>query len=598
VNDVTRQRWLTAAVVLVALPVLADVYLGLFNGIAARLEHTALQVVLGLAVGADQLGLVEHDAFLVQSHALIGGLALFLAAGAIDRGAESRARSALGAAFGFLIGVPALLAVLATIGLGALLAPEVFVFGIVGGFAAITLKWTGPVIEPSRTGLPPYGRVPAEALRAAILVGVALLVANGLTLLTSGPGDRPTPLAFQAIADVLWNPGPVASAALAAGLGAIAGFVLLRRGLMPLPLLSPQPLRCAGRLLVPLFAGVAALVHVATTGHGDCESVIAQPEVRLVSDLPGTFALQPVPGGVIVSFRDRGVLARIGDDGSLSVVDVADIPLKVWERLEAATEESDDRSRIGYPEELGLDPAGRVHAFVEIPTGEGDMVLLLLDAATGDVVQVHEDDDHCLVSSWAWDEPRGRSIAGCEWIAEVMVFGPEGGALQSRMQFEGAGEMEELLVDPKDGTWLAVSLWTSPYLHRLDPSTGEIVDRAYVGSFNWGLTLDEGAREIHLARFHARQILVLDADTLEAKRTLSVGYGIRPIVLDPAHGRVLTASTYDGYLYAADIAGVRPTERLRLGGLVRDIDLSPDGSTLYAGGACGVMAIDLDDWLD
>jgi hypothetical protein len=177
-----------------------------------------------------------------------------------------------------------------------------------------------------------------------------------------------------------------------------------------------------------------------------------------------------------------------------------------------------------------------------------------------------------------------------------MIHDPVRGALLDRTPIDGAGEMEELLVAP-DGSYLSVSLWTSPRLVRIDPDAAAVTADAWVGGFNWALEASSDWSRLYLGRFHARQILELDARTLEPLRTHRVGYGVRSIEVSERHGRVLAASTYDGRLYAVDPSGARATERLRLGGWVRDMALAEGGRSLVAGGLCGVMRVDLDAWL-
>jgi hypothetical protein len=246
--------------------------------------------------------------------------------------------------------------------------------------------------------------------------------------------------------------------------------------------------------------------------------------------------------------------------------------------------------RNAYPEELGLDPTGRVHVWVEVPP-PGDMrVRLLIDGRTGALIQVDELPDTCFVSSWLWDAPRNRAVIGCEWEGELMIDGAAG---IERRRVQGAGEIEELIVDPSSpDRWLAVSLWSHPWLVRIDPDALAVTDRAFVGSFLWGLAADPASGRIAVPRFVAGQVLILDAATLEPVGSVRAGWGLRPIVKQPG-GPWLTASTYDGWLYAVAPDGQGRPARLRLGGWIRDLDLL-DEHTLIAGGMCGVMTVDLN----
>ncbi len=102
---------------------------------------------------------------------------------------------------------------------------------------------------------------------------------------------------------------------------------------------------------------------------------------------------------------------------------------------------------------------------------------------------------------------------------------------------------------------------------------------------------------LRVPRFLGRHVLTMDPVTLEPLATTPAGFAIATIAEAPKYGRVLTASLADGHLYAVDANSEERPDRLHVGGWVRDIALGGDGETLYAGGMCGVMAVDLEQWL-
>ena len=68
----------------------------------------------------------------------------------------------------------------------------------------------------------------------------------------------------------------------------------------------------------------------------------------------------------------------------------------------------------------------------------------------------------------------------------------------------------------------------------------------------------------------------------------------------PGGGGVMAAATYSGRLTAVrvdDQGRFGESRSLPVGGLVRSLAASQDGSTLYFAGRCGVRALDLDAWL-
>ncbi len=576
-QSTVHERWATAAAAVPTAIVLADVYGGWFHGLAARIEHLVVQSLLTPAIQVDRLGGLEHDPTLLQVQA--AAVAVVVALGWRATAPRPRARIALR----WLLGLPALGALVGVAGVGAGLAPGVFLLAVVATVAGATRGARGAVHS-------------AAGAAIALVVGTAM-VANGATMLASGPGDAPTPLGLAVALDRLGAAGsPGVTGALVLVGAFAAGFVVGRLGGAPVPRVALEPLETARRGVVLAVAGGAALVHVALTGFLGCDDVLAHEAVESLLESSGAFAVETVSGppedAAFVAFREKGVVARIGLHTRASTfLDVRDLPLDAYDGQAA-----EEGLRIGFPEELGTRPDGPVHAFVEIPREEAVTALLHLDPATGDVLRTWERAGACFVSSWAWDAGRGAGVAGCEWWGDLMETDPARDRVLERRTIEGAGEMEELLVAP-DGTYLAVSLWTSPHLVRIDPDASRVVDRRYVGGFNWALQPSTAWDRLYLGRFHARQILELDAETLAPVRTHRVGYGVRSLVVDDRHRRVLAASTYDGRLYAVDPAGERDRRVLRLGGWVRDMALAEGGRSLIAGGICGVMRVDLDAWL-
>jgi hypothetical protein len=98
-----------------------------------------------------------------------------------------------------------------------------------------------------------------------------------------------------------------------------------------------------------------------------------------------------------------------------------------------------------------------------------------------------------------------------------------------------------------------------------------------------------------------RAFAAADLAELPSRR---VGLGTGALGLATRHEALLTASLVDGQLRALPLqergatGGRAPRERrLRLGGWLRSVAVSEDGSAALVAGFCGVMAVDLDAWL-
>lgn len=601
-------RGVVAAVLVVgALVVLADVVLGVFSRPAVWLEHVVTQLVLWPFIWVDRVELLPHRPRAVVAFGIVFG-----ALGVLLEGGGRVAHGVRDA----VLGVPAGLLALAVLGAGLGLAPGV----TLACAAAFGLGWLRRVDVPA-------GRVGEAALVFAAALGIPLLG----TVLASGPGDPQLPFlgvaavgqrapsealvlgCTAAVAALGWRgwkePGPLAGGgllvALVAALYAPDGGAV-RHGLLAAPLglacgmagVGLGPGDRAGlvglirRALPPVLAAICGLAHTAAVGFLGCDRVAADPAITVLDPRPGTFAVQPIPAGpglprgaIVSTLRDQQLLLWRPLDGRPPVVHaLATLPLEAWGS-------SEQFMRAAFPEELGLDPHGRVHVWIEVPDPGSERVRLLLDAGTGAILEIDELPTACFVSSWLWDVENDHAVAGCEWNGEVMIDGATG---WRRAAVEGAGELEELLA--VDGQWIGSSLWSSPWLVRIDPDRLTVTDRTPVGTFVWGLAALPDQGLIAVPRFLAGGLLFVDAESLTPRRSVRVGWGVRAITQVP-NGPVLTASAYDGHLYAVDPSGASPTRKLHVGGWTRDLDLL-DPDTLVLGGACGVLQIDLPSWLD
>ena len=643
------RRIVTVVVAALALPVVLDVLGGWLRGPAALVEHAVVSAAVWPAILLDRVGALEHHPLRVQAEALALAVGLGLVAREIDLRGARRAGSLL--AWG--VGLPLALAAAALLLVGLALSPWLF-----GGLLLSVLagaRFTAPARPASSRPSSP-SRLPAHPIaRVALLLAVPIGLINGASLLASGPGDAQVPLWLLeqlesglqplaipwlagavglAVADLVARGSPdrpsLPKVAAAVGLGAtLAGLAALgetsdadpvRQQLAALPLgaaagglgaalssrrlpaiglLTRDPLTSMPRLAAPLMAAVGVCVWSVATGFGGCDQVRAHPSIRTLSTEPGTFALQPFASsrgdGVLAAFRDQGLVRRLlGDEEQPAwTLDLLNLELQAWADVP-------EPKRRAFPEELGLDPDGLIHLWVEVPEPAATRLLLLVEPETGRVAFQAELPEACFVSSWAWDLATDEAVAGCEWHGALMRYrGQElrSGGAPRLQRIEGGAELEELVIDPRSRDLLAVGLWSTPWLRRIDAEGPSTVDRRLVGGFNWGLALDADARRLYLPRFQSGRLLVLDADTLEPISSHRAGWGLRPVVRSARHDRVLVASTYDGWLYALDPDGDEPRRRLRLGGWVRDIDLSPGGERLVAGGMCGVLEVDLDGWL-
>jgi hypothetical protein len=181
-----------AALVFLVFLVFADVVLGLFSVPAAAAEHLLVQAVLWPFVLIDRMTrLLPHKPGAV----LLRGVGLGVIALSLAHWADARRR---GARFALeaLIGAPSLLVILAFIGAGMGLAPPIVIVCLAAvGFGTMAALPGPKAGQPTPTGLP--RRLPVRAL---LLIGAGLALANAATVFASGPGDSQVP--FEIIAGI------------------------------------------------------------------------------------------------------------------------------------------------------------------------------------------------------------------------------------------------------------------------------------------------------------------------------------------------------------------------------------------------------------
>ncbi len=644
---------LTALGFAVLFPALADIWGGAFTELAARIEHgLALTVVLPLE-RARALGWFEGDGLLGVVPWVIslgGAFVLTALAAAIDTPPNvqpERWRRIAAVPWSWVIGPPLLIATGVTVFAGAGLDPAVFgvvlLAGAFGGMLGRSRRLDLRPWERSLSGLPPASTPTDHILRLCLLWGgisailavsalggvpfeqAPLKLARIVERSTLGPGALCWLFAPMVIAGVLsaphtrrafarmsWEPwaaglvGLLGAASIigqvrgleagrdAAPLGFALGFMgacIAGAGVPWLPLLSGNPLRSVGRLWLPLVSAVAVILHILATGFLGCPRLGDDPRVSLLSDVPAPTAVTWTGGekpAVFAAWRGEGAVMRVDlTDGDVRVLGADS--LQIGELAGGA--------RI-RPSLLGEGPGGRLFVLADVlqPDRAASTVLMELDPKDAGVLDIAEEPGDCEVATWGWNPLLSVGIVGCRQSGDVLLYEPSMGEFIARQELVGSKEVQAVAIDPIDGAALTLARRKSPFLVRYDLEARSPRAWRFLGTGNLSLLLgDDGL--VRVPRFLGRQVLSLDPVDLEPRATRHAGFALGPIEDAPAYGRVITASFMDGHLYAVDADNQLATERLRVGGWVRDLDLAGDGRTLYAAGMCGVLAVDLERWL-
>ncbi|ACL06794.1 hypothetical protein Dalk_5123 [Desulfatibacillum aliphaticivorans] len=89
----------------------------------------------------------------------------------------------------------------------------------------------------------------------------------------------------------------------------------------------------------------------------------------------------------------------------------------------------------------------------------------------------------------------------------------------------------------------------------------------------------------------AFSVLVLDSDTLETKKRIFTGFGIRCLDYDPVRDWIYVAKYFEGKLKVYDCASGEKIGELEVGPLLRCVCYSPAKDCIYTGSAAGVLEI-------
>ncbi len=643
-------------------PLLADLFGNYFNDLGARTTHgifVAASAIVSLMsiLLYDVNGNIATTQVLVVPVLIAAALTLFARELDPQPGSPPTTRQRI-AAFPWmtLVGLPALLLTLSAVIFGAALEPRLagllWITAVSGCLLGRRRRRAALAHERSLSGLPVAAWNTDHLLRFFILLapllscfaGVALLAnpdgsTQGLTALEQVLGGNPEMIGFysaltllsmvllagptrRALSLMVWEPplaallgtglmllgAPTAYADMAAtpALGAavaLSGCALGGAGAATLPLLAPHPLRAASQLVLPLLACLASSPLVLATGLLNCDAVRADPRVEVVLDHRGATALEPNEGvhpSLFVAFPKEGLVTRISfKGGAHRGVDLANLPTAILDpSLDGISPRSQLLGTTGTDEVLVLATGTQPSPDPESKdTSLDNGILIAIDSLTSLPLNTAVTMDRCVPRSFAWHPFHSLALVGCGDRGEVAMFEPTLHRFIAQQTIPSVPEIDSLLVDLVDGTLLLLPRRRGAFLVRYDLTSSKTLSWRFIGGGNHDLAQDiDGA--IYLPRFLSRHVLVLEGDDLHAQRTLPGVLGMhmaRPVL---GTDILLTASQLTGRIYGVDMTGETPTRSLRLGGLLRDVRVSADGSRAFAAGMCGVLAIDIEAWLD
>lgn len=558
----TRPRraseWTDRLVYTVAVLTVLDVLLGMPNAVGARVRSALSQTLFALAASLEHIPLLSEgsDVGAVLSALALG--ALLLAPGLLLLRSSPRSRP--GAVLLHLGAIPASLGLLAGLGWAAGLTP-------MGASLLLLAAALGSPAVPER---PSRSWVGAAGLLG--LLGVTFAHA----VYVSGPGMQPT---------LLGDAGPVAALGpllaslpngpafrtvcqVTVGLLAVAGLARLHLAHHSLvPRFSDGP---AG-WLAPL-AGLLGLTLLLSLPVQTLDVLRCPPlpsHMTLVDGRSGTFQMAFTQDRLWAADRQGGRVRGFELPGG------AALPTSAL--------------RGGWPEEITSTPQGLWLA--QVPGGSDGSVFAQLDPTTGAAMS-RVPVPGCFVASTLWMPAQKSLLLGCEYGGKLIWFRPATGQQPIAQNVPGLGSVESL-VHTRWGV-IAAPLWHGDQLVRLHPETLALLDSRFVGDFGWGLDAD--GELVALGRFQEGRVDLFDSEFARLG-SVKVGFGVRDVVLwtaDDGTSWVIALASGAGRVTAAPTAG-GPAVRVQIGGGARDLALRD--SSLYVGGRCGIVSMDLERWL-
>jgi len=370
-----------------------------------------------------------------------------------------------------------------------------------------------------------------------------------------------------------------------------------------IPRLAANPVRSIGRIHTLNVAGVMAIGYSLSTGFLGCGTVLSDSRIEPLSRASGVGAIAWADGSVesaaIISLPEEHVVARVGiPSGVTRLLDLDTLPLQSLRVNPAAIGEG-PRAQGGVervvPSEFGSDDSGRI--LMGFHTTRGTAAgIIELDPDTGVALSVAEVEGGCSPGPFIWSSVVGLGVVPCRDRAEIGLYEPNLGRFLTHIPLASGAPLTSADVDPRTGALVGLPRGASPFLIRFDMETGRTRGWRFLGSANLALTTDVTGL-VHIPRFLGRQVLSMDAKSLEPVLVGHAGFGSTAVAVSRRHARVLTASSVDGHLYASRPGDSGRPPKIRVGGGVRSLALSTDESTLLVAGFCGVVAVDLERWL-
>ena len=102
---------------------------------------------------------------------------------------------------------------------------------------------------------------------------------------------------------------------------------------------------------------------------------------------------------------------------------------------------------------------------------------------------------------------------------------------------------------------------------------------------------------LFVGRYYESRVVAVDVSTFEPIRYFRTGLGTRALAVVPEKNLLLAASVYDGTIRAYNMQTGTLLVALPVGGHVKSIAVDHAGRYAYFGSQCGLLRLDVEQWL-
>lgn len=401
-------------------------------------------------------------------------------------------------------------------------------------------------------------------------------------------------------------PGALLAALVGAAGAPAAAVIAGPTAVLVVAALLPGLVGLRGPLRWPVLAALPCVLAGLLFGHTYSARVLScpdadDPRVRVLASPGEVFRIAQGERGVLaLSLRADRRFGRLDlrSGGPLGFSDAGPLA-PTWGRAGGA-------DLAGTPEEL-VYAASRGQFFGSVvPHDQGRWadgpvlpknLIATLDGDAAGVVAATGVEGLCWINTLHWSEPEGLLYVGCEEVAGLHRWDPDGGLHDSNLASQ-LGDVQDLAFGEgaDEGRLWTVSLWNSRRLTELDREDLSVLRQVPIGGMSYHVTYDPDIRRLFASGYYAGRVRVVETEGLTHLRSLPSGFGTREVTVARKRKLLLASGTYDGLLRVWDTASPPPLaiDEVQVGGHVKDITVDEAGDRAWLWSQCGLLELDLN----